>query len=185
MTPLELEITLFLAKFVIALFVLAFVAVTALRIVHGMIYAAQNYGKRPFIIFAMLIACVALALAFASVSAHSQTVSRRTPRPQLVTSLATGTHYVQWTWSPPTTGTPAAAYNVYQAIGTCASPSTYTLLASSAATTTWQQTPVPTSTTCTYVTAISAVGVEGPPSAGFQLDLTAPGAPSQPTPAYH
>jgi hypothetical protein len=101
-----------------------------------------------------------------------------------VLTNATGTHYVQWTWTAPTTGTPAAAYNVYQAIGTCTAPSTFTLLGASVALTTWQQAPVPTSTTCTYVTAISAVGVEGPPSASFQLDLTAPGAPGKPTPAY-
>jgi hypothetical protein len=108
---------------------------------------------------------------------------RPAPRLRLLTN-ATGTHYVQWTWTAPVGGTPAAAYNVYQAIGTCTAPSTFTLLGASVALTTWQQAPVPTSTTCTYVTAISAVGVEGPPSASFQLDLTAPGAPGKPTPAY-
>lgn len=181
---LELQITLFLAKFVIALFFMAFIGVTTARIVAGMSYAWQHYGKRPFIIFGALITAVVLALVFAAMPAHSQTAKHR-PAPQLVTNLATGAHYVQWTWSAPTTGTPASAYNVYQAIGTCTSPSAFTLLASSVATTAWQQTAVPTSTTCTYVTALSAVGVEGPPSASFQLDLTPPGAPSQPTPAYH
>jgi peptidoglycan biosynthesis protein MviN/MurJ (putative lipid II flippase) len=183
MTPLELEICLFLAKFVMALFAVSFIGVSIARIVAGMNYARQHYGKRPFVIFAALIVAVVLALTFAALPAHSQTAPHRTPSPRLVTNLATGTHYVQWAWTAPATG--ASAYNVYQAIGTCASPSTFTLLAAAVATTNWQQSPVPTSTTCTYVTALSAVGVEGLPSLSFQLDLTPPGAPGQPTPAYH
>ena len=119
-----------------------------------------------------------LILAVAGVAGAQQR-----PHTRILTN-ATGVHYVQWTWSAPTTGAPAVAYNLYQAIGTCASPSTFTPLATNLAVTAWQQVPVPTSTTCTYVTAISAVGVEGPPSASFQLDLTAPGAPGKPTPTY-
>lgn len=107
------------------------------------------------------------------------------PTNRILTNALTGTHYVQWQWTAPTTGAPATAYNLYQAIGTYTAPSAFTLLAASTATTSWQQVPVPTSTTCTYVTAISAVGVEGPPSASFQLDLTAPGAPGKPTATYN
>lgn len=182
MNPLLLDITLFLAKFIIAFALLVVAMMSLARLYFSLKYAAQNYGKRPFIIFALLIVCVVLAFAFASIDAHGQTRPAAHPR---IMATTTGTHYVQWTWTAPTSGVAAAAYNVYQAIGTCTAPSAYTLMASSVSTTSWQQTVLPTSTTCTYVTAISAVGVEGPPSLGFQLDLTPPGAPSQPTPAYH
>lgn len=58
--------TLFLSHFVLALFAVAAVAVTGWRMFTSMRYAAQHYGIRPFIIFALLMLCVVLALTYAS-----------------------------------------------------------------------------------------------------------------------
>jgi len=101
----------------------------------------------------------------------------------ILSGLALSAWYAQassilWTWTAPTTGATAVAYNVYQANGTCGSTGlTYVKIASAVSTTSFTQTAIPTGTTCNYVTAISAVGVEGPPSATFQFDTSAPGAP--------
>lgn len=89
-----------------------------------------------------------------------------------------------WTWTAPSGGAPAVAYNLYQAAGAC--PATGlpagTLIAQGDPSTSFTQTPAPAGTTCTWVTGVSAVGVEGLPSLPFQLDLDAPGAPGRPTP---
>lgn len=104
----------------------------------------------------------------------------------LLHSAATTSHYVQWTWTAPSGPIAAAGYNFYQATGACGSTGqSFVLLVNGTTLTGWQQTTVPTTVTCSYVTAVSAVGVEGSPSASFQLDLTPPGAPGPPTPAYH
>jgi hypothetical protein len=122
--------------------------------------------------FAALLFLLAASLGFS-----------QSPRPRLLS--VTGSHYVQWQWTAPTTGTPAEAYNLYQASGACGtSGQTFVKLMVGNPLTNWQQTPLPAPVTCSYVTAVSAVGVEGLPSESFQLDITAPGAPGKPTPTY-
>jgi hypothetical protein len=93
---------------------------------------------------------------------------------------------ISWTWSAPTTGAPAQAYNFYQASGSCGTSGlTYAKLVSGTTVTNWTQPTVPSGVTCSYITAVSAVGVEGPPSPTFQFDATAPGAPGSPKGTYN
>ena len=89
-------------------------------------------------------------------------------------------HGIQWTWAAPTSGATPASYNLYQAAGACPASGLPTGAIQIAGTVvaSYQQTPLPSGVTCTYVTAVSAVGVEGPPSNTFQFDTTPPGAPT-------
>lgn len=97
-----------------------------------------------------------------------------------VFALAVSAHAssILWTWTPPSSG--ASSYNLYQASGNCPAtgiPIGAMKIATGTTLTSFTQSTVPTGVTCTYVTAVSAVGVEGPPSATFQFDATAPTAP--------
>lgn len=91
---------------------------------------------------------------------------------------------VVWTWDAPVIGanqSPAASYNLYQASVACPAsglPAGAVQIAHSTPLLSFTQATLPAQITCTYVTALSAVGVEGLPSATFQLDFRPPGAPS-------
>lgn len=125
---------------------------------------------------------LAFALLLLAVPALAQRLMPRTVRPK---GMVTAYTSVQWTWTPPTTGAAPAGYNLYQAPSACPStglPTGAVMIADGDTLTSFVQTPLPATMTCTYVTAVSAVGVEGPPSPTFQLDTSAPGAPGAPKP---
>jgi hypothetical protein len=115
------------------------------------------------------------------------------PLVQLKASAVTRTHVVGnaatitavlWTWTAPAVGAngvSAATYNFYQAAGLCpvsGLPTGAAKLTGGLVTSDFTQSPAPAATTCSYVTAVSQVGVEGPASNTFQLNLGAPGAPT-------
>jgi len=97
---------------------------------------------------------------------------------------------IKWTWTAPTSGASVASYRLYQTSGPCSAAalagtltlasvqSSFTNIGTGIQSTTFTQATLPSSNpTCTVVTAVSSAGVEGAPSVGFQLDLSAPGQP--------
>jgi hypothetical protein len=87
-------------------------------------------------------------------------------------------------WQPPPAvpGVTVTSYNVYQVplvSGACAAftPSATNRLAAGVTTLFWLQTSYANTAVCNEVTAVSAAGVEGPPSAVNTFPLPTPGAP--------
>lgn len=90
---------------------------------------------------------------------------------------------ITFSWTAPTpNGVTVAGYNLYQVSGTCpATLSTSGLTpanGSSVISATNYSIPYSAMNACIFVTAVSNMGVEGPPSAGFQANTNPPNSPS-------
>jgi hypothetical protein len=132
-------------------------------------------------------AVIAVILLFSAAIARAGVQAPASPKGKLTIprGAATTAPYVGWTWGAPTSGSVPASYNLWQANGACTATGLAYVKIASVTAMTWNQTTLPATITCTYVTGVSAVGVEGPPSPTFQLDLTPPGAPTAPQGTYY